>query len=249
MSTLWLLNVRIDNLTMDEILRRIQGFLNDGKQHYIVTPNPDFLVLAQKDKEFRDILNKADLSVADGVGLIFVSWLMGERLRGRVVGIDLVKKIKSIYNAPQPPLNLRGGVGELKIRVFLLGGFNGAAEKIAKNWPAVVGFSEDIDSMELFARIREYKPDILLVALGAPKQEKWIAQNLSKIPSVKVAIGVGSAFNILSGQIKRAPKFLRALGLEWLWRLFYEPRRWRKAWRSMVLFPLIVLKSKKETPI
>jgi N-acetylglucosaminyldiphosphoundecaprenol N-acetyl-beta-D-mannosaminyltransferase len=84
----------------------------------------------------------------------------------------------------------------------------------------------------------------LLVALGAPKQEKWIAKNLAKVPSVKVAIGVGSAFNLISGQIKRAPKIFQALGLEWLWRFFREPRRWRKIWRSVIIFPLLVIKEK-----
>ncbi|MBU1102249.1 WecB/TagA/CpsF family glycosyltransferase, partial [Patescibacteria group bacterium] len=220
-----ILGVRIDNVTMAEALEKIRGFLNDDQQHQIVTLNPDFLVLAQKDKEFRDILNRADLSVPDGTGLILASWLAGERLKEKVVGIDLIENCKlKIVN----------------LKVFLLGGFNGAAEKIAKDWPAVVGFSEDTEGMELFARIREYQPNLLLVALGAPKQEKWIAQNLAKIPTVKVAIGVGSAFNILSGQIKRAPKIFQALGLEWLWRVFREPHRWRKVWRSVVVFPFLV---------
>lgn len=225
---MYLLGVRIDNVTMEEALNKIRDFLNDSRQDYIVTPNPDFLILAQKDEEFKEILNKADLSVADGIGLIFVSWLTGERLKERVVGVDLVQKLK---------------VQNIKLKVFLLGGYSGAAEKVAKNWPAVVGFSEDADSIELFAQIRQCQSNVLLAALGAPKQEKWIAQNLAKIPSVKVAIGVGSALDLLSGQIKRAPKIFQALGLEWLWRLFREPRRWRKVWRSVVVFPLLTIKS------
>jgi len=214
---------------MVEALQKIQGFLEDGRQHYIVTPNPDFLVLAHKDKEFREILNKADLSVADGIGLIFVSWLTGERLKERIAGVDLVQKLK---------------IKSLELKVFLLGGYNGAAEKIAKDWPAVVGFSQDVSNTDLLAQIRRCAPNLLLVALGAPKQEKWIVQNLAQLPSVKVAIGVGSALNLLAGQIKRAPKIFQALGLEWLWRLFLEPRRWRKVWRSVVIFPLLVIKQK-----
>jgi len=260
-----MLGVRIDNVSMTETLEKIREFLSDGRQHHIVTPNPDFLLKAQKDEEFREILNKSDLSLPDGFGLICASWFLGERLKGRVVGVDLIEKLKTHVIAT-PPLASGGGsnpvdIGQARDRhapselamtntkIFLLGGFNGAAEKIALDWPAVVGFSEDADGPELFARIRECQPNILLVALGAPKQEKWIAQNLNKIPSVKVAIGVGSAFNIFSGQIKRAPRIFLALGLEWLWRLFREPRRWRKAWRSVVVFPLMVLKSKKEAPI
>ncbi len=224
-----ILGVRIDNVSMGEALEKIEKFLNDRVQHYIVTPNPDLLIKAQKDEEFRKILNKADLSVADGMGIIFASWLMGQPLKGRVVGVDLVQDLR---------------FKNYDLRIFLLGGFNGAAQKIAQGWPAVVGFSEEVDSAELFARINQCQPNLLLVALGAPKQEKWIAQNLAKIPSVKVAIGVGSAFDLLSNQIKRAPRFFQTLGLEWLWRLFREPRRFKKAWRSAFIFPLMVFRSK-----
>jgi N-acetylglucosaminyldiphosphoundecaprenol N-acetyl-beta-D-mannosaminyltransferase len=224
-----LCGVKIDNVSMEEALNKIRDFLNDSRQHYIVTPNPDFLILAQKDKEFKEILNKADLSLPDGIGLVWAARLMGESLKERVAGVDLIENCK------------------LKIedlRIFLLGGYQGAAEKVAKNWPAAVGFSEEADSIELLARINQCQPNILFAALGAPRQEKWIAKNLSKIPSVKVAIGVGSALNLLSGQIKRAPRIFQALGLEWLWRLFREPRRWRKILRSLIMFPFLVFKSK-----
>lgn len=230
-----ILGVRIDNVTMEETLEIIRVFLGDGKQHYIVTPNPDFLVKAQEDKEFREILNKADLSVPDGFGLIFASRFLGERLKGRVVGVELTEKIKNqklkIKNTNQ------------NAKIFLLGGFGGVAEKIAAQWPEVVGFSEEIGGEVLFTQIRQCQPNLLLVALGAPKQEKWITQNLAKLPSVKVAIGVGSTFDILSGQTKRAPKIFQALGLEWLWRMFLEPGRWRKVWRSTIIFPCLIIKS------
>lgn len=258
-----ILGVRLDNVNMEQALQKIQGFLADGRQHYIVTPNPDFIVLAQKDKEFREILNQSDLSVPDGFGLILASWYLGERLKERVAGVELIEKLKNQTivasaaalergGAKQPHVfaddyriaasRLASGLAMSGVKIFLLGGFKGAAESIAKNWPAVAGFTENLD--EAVNLINRCQPDILLVALGPPKQEKWIAQNLAKIPSVKVAIGVGSAFNILSGQIKRAPRIFQALGLEWLWRLFLEPRRWRKVWRSVTIFPFLVLKSK-----
>lgn len=224
-----ILGVRIDNVSMEGALKKIRGFLTDSHQHYIVTPNPDFILKAQKDREFLEILNKADLSLADGFGLILASRFVGKPIANRIVGVDLIENCKSKIE---------------NLRVFLLGGLSGATEKIARDWPAVVGFSEDVESADLFVQIKQCQPNFLLVALGAPKQEKWIAQNLSKIPSVKVAIGVGSAFNLISGQIKRAPRLLRALGLEWLWRLFREPRRLRKAWRSVIIFPLVFLKEK-----
>ncbi|MFH0852160.1 MAG: WecB/TagA/CpsF family glycosyltransferase [bacterium] len=219
-----LLGVRIDNVTMDEALQKIEGFLSDGRQHYVVTINPEFLVTAQKDKEFKDILNRAGLAIPDGIGVVWASRFFSGGLKERVAGIDLVKSLK------------------LKVkscRVFLLGGRDGVAEKIAGEWPEVVAFSENPE--EGVALINKYEPNILLVALGAPKQEKWIVQNLSKIPSVKVAIGVGGAFDFLAGKISRAPKIFQCLGLEWLWRLAQEPRRIGRIFNAVVVFPVLIL--------
>ncbi len=213
---------------MGEALGKIRDFLNDGRQHYIVTPNPDFLVLAQKDEEFREILNKADLSVPDGIGLIFASRFLNNPLKERVAGVDLVERLK---------ISPVGGE-----KVFLLGGKNGAARTIAENWDKVIDFTEKLD--EAVNAINHCQPDILLVALGASKQEKWIAENLHRIPTVKVAIGVGSAFTLISGRIRRSPKLFQALGIEWLWRLFREPWRWKKVWRSVIVFPVMVLKQR-----
>ncbi|PIQ75227.1 MAG: glycosyltransferase [Candidatus Portnoybacteria bacterium CG11_big_fil_rev_8_21_14_0_20_40_15] len=230
-SRMYLLGVRIDNLSMQEVLEKIRGFLNDGRQHYIVTPNPEILILAQKDKEFREILNNADLSIADGVGLVRASRMLGEPLKERVTGVDLIPGI----------MNYESGI---RNKVFLLGGRNGVAEKIAAQWPAVVGFSEETDGMELFARIRQCQPDILLVALGAPRQEKWIAENLAKVPSVKVAIGVGGAFDFLSGKIRRAPVFMQKMGLEWFWRLILQPWRVGRIFNAVIIFPSMILREK-----
>ncbi len=224
-----ILGVRVDNLTMSEVLQKIQDFLLDGRQHYIVTVNPEFIVKAQKDREFCEILNNADLAIADGIGVIWASRLVGEPLKERVAGIDLVKSLKFKVKS---------------YKIFLLGGRNGVVEKIAVEWPAVVGFSEETDSMELFAQINQCQPDILLVALGASKQEKWIAENLKKLSSVKVAIGVGGAFDMISGRIKRAPRFMQEIRLEWFWRLIKEPRRLPRIFNAVVVFPWLVLKSK-----
>jgi N-acetylglucosaminyldiphosphoundecaprenol N-acetyl-beta-D-mannosaminyltransferase len=229
-----LLGVRIDNITMAEALDKIRDFLNDGRQHYIVTPNSEILVLAQKDEEFRKILNNADLSIPDGAGLIWASRRLGKSLKERVTGTDLINQLK--VNPPD---------GGEKLKVFLLGGRNGVAKKIASDWSAVVGFSEETEDIELFARIRQCQPDILLVALGAPKQEKWITENLTKVPSVKVTIGVGGAFDFLSGKIRRAPVFIQKMGLEWFWRLILQPSRIGRIFNAVVVFPWLILKSRK----
>ncbi len=229
MSNFYLLGVKIDNVTMTDALQKIKGFLEDGRQHHIVTPNPEFLVLAQKDKEFREILNKADLAIPDGIGIVWASRILGEPLKERVTGVDLIDQLK---------------VESEKLKVFLLGGRNGVAEKISSQWPEVVGFSEDIEDTGIFVRIRQCQANILVVALGAPRQEKWIYENLKKIPSVKVAIGVGGVFDLISGRIRRVPKFLQKIGLEWFWRLIKEPKRLPRIFEAVVIFPWLVFWNK-----
>jgi N-acetylglucosaminyldiphosphoundecaprenol N-acetyl-beta-D-mannosaminyltransferase len=224
-----ILGVKIDNLTKEEALEKIEEFLEDNQQHYLVTPNPEFLVRAQEDEEFRRILNQADLAMPDGIGLIFASRLLGQPLKERVIGVDLMEKI--CQRAAQK-----------KWSVFLLGGQEGVAEKAAENLRKryqglKIEFGNSSPSFE-------QQPIILFVALGAPKQEKWIVQNLEKIPSVKLAIGVGGAFDFISGRVRRAPKLFRLLGLEWFWRLLRQPWRVSRIFNALVRFPWLVLKSK-----
>ena len=227
---MYLLGVKIDNVDMDEVLKKVEIFFTDGRQHHIVTPNPEIIILAQKDKEFEKILNGADLSLPDGIGTIWASKFFGEPLKGRITGVDLTEKLLV-------PHNLK--------RIFLLGGRKGAAEKISKKFSNITGFSEKID--EAIKLINELKPNILFVALGAPKQEKWIYYNMAKMPSVKVAIGVGGAFDFISGKTWRAPKFLRRMGLEWFWRLFLQPWRIKRIYNATIKFPYLILLSKLHT--
>ena len=224
-----ILGVRVDNLSMNEVLEKIRGFLNDGRQHQIVTVNPEFIVKAQKDEEFKKILNEADLAIPDGTGLLWASRMLGESLKERVAGVDLISVI----------MNQESGI---KSKVFLLGGRNRIAEKIAMQWAAVIGFTEDIEIT--VSSVNGCQPDILLVALGAPKQEKWIAENLKKVASVKLAIGVGGAFDMISGRIRRSPRLMQKIGLEWFWRLILQPWRVSRIFNAVIVFPWLVLKSK-----
>jgi N-acetylglucosaminyldiphosphoundecaprenol N-acetyl-beta-D-mannosaminyltransferase len=246
-----ILGVQIDNLTMAEALQRVEGFLADGQQHYIVTPNPEFLIKAQQDEEFRKILNQADLAIPDGIGLIFASWFLGQPLKERITGVDLMERI--CQKAAQK-----------KWLVFLLGGKKGIAEKAANNlrkkYPGLeieqisFGELENFDSVNLSLiepdeiLLTNKRPAVLFVALGASKQEKWIVQNLKKMPSVKLAMGVGGAFDFVAGRVRRAPKFLQQLGLEWFWRLCCQPWRIKRIFNAVIKFPWLVIKSaKKET--
>ncbi|OGZ34688.1 MAG: hypothetical protein A2Y98_02735 [Candidatus Portnoybacteria bacterium RBG_19FT_COMBO_36_7] len=236
---MYLIGVRIDNVTIEEAFEKIRNFLSDGRQHQIVTVNPEFIVRAQKDDEFKRILNEANLVIPDGMGIIWASRILREPLKERVAGVDLIKKFK--VQSSRPPRK-RERCGQAKFKVFLLGGRNGVAEKLAAQWSDVVGFSEDTDNA--LVSINQCQPDILLVALGAPKQEKWISENLKKIPSVKLAIGVGGAFDMMAGKVKRAPKLIQEMGMEWLWRLILQPWRAGRIFNAVIIFTFLILREK-----
>jgi N-acetylglucosaminyldiphosphoundecaprenol N-acetyl-beta-D-mannosaminyltransferase len=237
------LGVQIDNLVLDDVLKKIDEFLNDGRQHYIVTPNPEMIVAAQKDKTFLEILNKADLAVPDGVGLIFASRYLKRSLPKRITGVDLM-------------LDICQTAEQKNCSVYLLAAEEGlakpgeTAEALVRRFPKlkITGdmLSKEESGEEIINGINTAKPEILFVALGAGRQEKFIAGNLSKMPSVKIAMGVGGAFDFIAGKIKRAPKWIQKIGLEWLWRLFMQPWRWKRILTATIKFSwLIIRKGKK----
>lgn len=234
-----ILGVGITNATMDKILKYIiTGLEKADKKYFIVTPNPEILTLANSDFSYKNILNKAEIALSDGVGVIMASKVLGKSLKARVTGIDLLE-------------NLCQAVSEKPITVGFLGGRKEIAEKTAeclqKKYPGLkVGFagrewSDKLLKSPKLLRLPR-KVDILFVAFGAPKQERWIYENLEKLP-VKIAIGVGGAFDYISGQVSRAPVFIRKIGLEWLFRLFVQP--WRiKRQIKLIEFTLLVLEEK-----
>ena len=231
-----ILGIKVDSLKTEEALEKIEGFLSSGRQHYIVTPNPEFLVRAQKDEQFKKILNQADLAVPDGIGLFFASLFLGQPLKERITGTDLMEKIcqKAAQN---------------KWPVFLFGAGPGIAQKAAqvlkKKYSGLeieeLLFSEE-DGQS--GKIDQSQPAVLFVALGAAKQEKWISDYLKEMPSIKLAMGVGGAFDFISGQTKRAPRLLRSIGLEWLWRMILEPWRASRIYQAVIKFSWLVLKSR-----
>lgn len=222
-----ILGVRVDNVSFEEAVNKVEEFIGDKNKHYVVTPNPEIGILAQKDHKLRQILNSADLAIPDGIGLIWASRILGSRLKERVTGVDLMEKFCQ--------------VAEKKgFSVGLLGGKNGVASLCA----AVLKNRFEKLKLVVFDKNQPiYKDvDILFVAMGAPKQEKWIGKNLPKIP-VKVAMGVGGAFEMITGAQIRAPKILQNLGLEWLWRLITQP--WRvKRQLALLVFVYFVIKQK-----
>jgi N-acetylglucosaminyldiphosphoundecaprenol N-acetyl-beta-D-mannosaminyltransferase len=238
-----ILGVKIDNLSLQEVLENIKKYLISPNQHYIVTPNPEFLVAAQTDSHFKEILNYADIAIADGYGLVKAAKFFKKKLF-RITGVDLIWFICQLAE-------------QNSYSVYFLGGFDEAAQKTADSlvdeFPNLIvagaesgGEIRDpkIIDQTLIENINRGKPQILFVALGQVKQEKWIFHNLDKLPTVKVAMGVGGAFDYVSGQIKRAPEFYQKFGLEWLYRLVQQPQRWPRIVNAVIVFPWLVLKSK-----
>lgn len=226
-----LLGVGITNVSMDEVLEYIYtGLEKNREKYYIVTPNPELLVLAHKNKDYKDILNNAKLALADGVGVVLAARLMGKPIKQRITGVDFMESLcRDISKRPITTAFLGGGpcVAE------------NTSECLRKKYPSlkITWFSQEFNNSLL-----NKTTDILFVAFGSPKQEEWIARNLDKIPA-KVVVGVGGAFDFISGNVRRAPKFIRYLGLEWLFRLIMQP--WRiKRQLSLITFVYLILKEK-----
>ena len=236
-----ILGILIDNIKKEELLLRISSFLEDGRQHFLVTPNPEIVLSTEKDEELKEILNRADVAIPDGFGLILASYYLKTPLEDRITGVDLMLEICKIAE-------------EKGKSVYLLGGGEGIAQKTAEmlidKFPKIkiVGAEsggkiekENLKDENLLKKINGKNPDIIFVALGGGKQEKWIDANLKNLPSVKLAMGIGGAFDFISEKIKRAPFVMRKLGLEWLFRLFLEPKRIKRIFNATVLFSYKVI--------
>lgn len=233
-----ILGVLVSRINREEVLERIENWLKSENQHYIVTPNPEIILEAQKDEELKNILNKADIAVCDGTGLVLAGFLLGQKLN-RVQGSDLVSEILKISRNKKYKiyfLNWSKGLsktGEIKKAVQEKFG------PIEIDGRGIERSGKDID----LNRINNFKPAILLVALGAPHQEKIISEYLLKIPSIKAAMGVGGTFDFITKKVKRAPFVFRCFGLEWLWRLVQQPNRIKRIFDACAKFPFLIIKS------
>lgn len=233
-----ILGIKLDNLNQTEALKKIILFLETGGNHFLVTPNPEIILNAQADQELFNILNEADLSLADGFGLKIAALLQGKRL-ARVTGSDLTPKLLDIALKRRERvlvLNWAGGLSNnLEIQYNLLQKYPGL-RVLVLDCPRTDHLSLDINS-----KIKDFNPSLVFSALGSPEQEKVIYNHLSTWPSVKVAIGVGGSFDFITGKIKRAPVNFRRLGLEWLWRLLQQPKRIKRIYRATIVFMFKVL--------
>lgn len=223
------LNTRIDNITMDEAVNRVDHMIRTGMNQYVVTPNVDHIVRLEKDALFREIYDHAALVLTDGQPLIWISRLIGTPIVEKVSGSDLFPRVCE-------------RASEKGYRIFLLGAMEGvavrAAANLQKKYPDLtivgtysppLGFEKNAEEQEHIADIiQKARPHILAIGLGTPKQEKYFYRNREKL-QVPVTLHIGGAIDFEAGDIKRAPVWVSHMGFEWLYRLLKEPgRMWKR---------------------
>ncbi len=222
--TIQLLGLPVHDVDMTEALEQIDGFVRSGRCHHVVTADASMLVTAQEDAELAGILRAASLVTPDSVGVLWGAKKRGTPLRERVSGVEIVERLCALSST-------KG------YRLFFFGAAPGvaalAAEQMSAKYPGceVVGTHDGFFTLEqvpdIVEEIKAARPDILCVAFGIPKQEKWIRAHSEKI-GVPVSIGVGGTFDVLSGTVKRAPVLFQRLHLEWLWRVLKNPKKLNK---------------------
>lgn len=244
--------VEIDPLRMREATARILGWLDDEEAscRYVVTPNVDHARLLDENPELRAAYSDAGLVLADGMPVVLASRLLRRPLPERVTGADLVPALFSVADERRP------------LRTFLLGAGPGVAERAAENivrrWPAVrivgthsppFGFEKDEAETEaILERLRRTRPDVLVVGLGAPKQELWVHRHRTRI-AARAALCVGATIDFLAGEVRRAPVWMQRSGLEWAFRLGSEPRRlFRRYALDAWTFPRLVWREWRAAP-
>jgi N-acetylglucosaminyldiphosphoundecaprenol N-acetyl-beta-D-mannosaminyltransferase len=246
-----LFGMRIDPLTMSEAVEEIYGWVaGRGTCRYVVTPNVDHAVLFQRHAGLRVAYAEAGLVLADGMPVLWASRLLRRGLRQRVPGSDLVPALFAAAGPCRP------------LSVFLLGAGPGVAERAARRieqrWPHVrvagtysppPGFERDLEGNErILTRIAVGRPDVVIVGLGAPKQELWLREHYRRI-AAPAALAVGATIDFLAGEKARAPRWMRRVGLEWAHRLASEPRRLASRYaRDAVLFPRLVWQEWRTAP-
>ena len=231
-----ILGIQFDNLTREEAKEAGAALLRSPEFHYAVTPNPEFILAADKDLEFQKILNQADLVLPDGIGVVYSAKILGTPLKGRVAGFDFACDMLDV-------LNEMGG------RLYLLGAKPGVAEeagrRILESHPNIVlcgthdGYFKDSDPVA--REVAQAQPDLLFVCLGAPKQERWMAQ-YGPETGAHLMVGLGGVLDVYAGHVKRAPEIWQKLGLEWCYRLLHQPSRLGR----MAKLPLFLLEAARE---
>lgn len=235
-----ILGVNIDKISLNEAFEKAKSLLKTEGVSMIFTPNPEIVMRAYEDEEFKNILNSADICTPDGIGVVYASKIIKNPVKERVPGFELSKMLMECVS--------KTGDG-----VFLFGSKPGVADKAKKNiekmYPGINivgvrnGYFKKEDEPEIINMINESGAKLLFVCLGAPKQEKWIYENRDKL-NVNLCLGVGGTLDVLSGETKRAPEIFIKLNLEWFYRIVLNPSRWGR-FLALPKFMIRVIKEKK----
>ncbi|MFA6130719.1 MAG: WecB/TagA/CpsF family glycosyltransferase [Patescibacteria group bacterium] len=236
------LGIPVDILKTQELEALLESWFCDGKSHTIVTPNPEMILAAQNNSAFREGLIQADLHLPDAVGICYA--LLAFNLHAnptRHTGVDTLKLLVKLAEKNQKKILIFGGEGD-------------GAERAAKHFQSIHsnlvihGYNPGIlalhdGHLELTdvdrAFIKASSPDVIALALPHEKQVAFF-EHLSNFPSVRIAIGIGGAADMFSGALPRAPEWMQQLGLEWMWRLLLEPKRWKRIFRATIVFPIVI---------
>ena len=223
-----LLNTYVNNVSMQEAIHSIEQMISHNKRSYVVPINVDVVVQIERDIYLKRIVDNADLVLVDGYPLVWISKFYGSPVKGRISGADLVPYLCRI-------------AAKKGYSIFIIGGKEGIAEKAKENlqkrykgihisgvYSPPVGFEKDEQELNKINKLISHsKPDILVACFGCPKQEKWIYENYGKYDA-KVSICAGATVDFIAGNVKRAPKWMREHGLEWLYRITQDPKRLAK---------------------
>lgn len=237
MENVNILGVDISKVDISQAAECIHNMTKDGKFHYIFTPNSEIIYNAYKNPEFKTVINSADLKTADGIGVVYASKIIGNKINERAAGYDISREILKTSNGNT---------------LYLFGAAPGVAEKaktaIEQEFENITvvgihdGYFDKAEEEKIIADINEKQPDFLFVCLGSPKQEKWIYDH-KDILKAKAALGLGGCLDVYADIVKRAPDIFIKLGLEWFYRLICEPKRF---FRMLALpkFMFTVIKNK-----
>ena len=238
-----ILKVNICTSHVKDIIYTVEQRLKNGNRTVIFTPNPQMILRAQSSPTYQKALNSATINLPDGIGIVLASKLRKGKIKNRIGGIDFAQKLLYISE-------------KQGYKVFLLGAKQSVAKKakinLQKKHPELLicgthhGYfkKNGKENESVIKKINSTAPDIIFVCLGAPTQEEWIIKNKSSLPNVKLFIGLGGSLDVFAGNVKRAPKLMQALGLEWLYRTLKEPKRAKIFWDIPVfLFKILTEKS------
>ena len=233
-----ILGIPFVQATQKQFVEKLDEHLSKQEKIFVVTANPEIVMKAKEDHEYQSVIEKATYITADGIGVVKAAQLLNQPLSERVTGYDTMMELLPLSE-------------EKKYRIYLLGGqqetLDKAVVKMKEMYPAldIVGYHNgffDWDQDDIQKDILEKKPDLIFVALGVPRQENWISQNIASFEK-GVFIGVGGSFDVVAGTVKRAPEIWQKLNLEWFYRLMKQPTRWKRM-LALPRFGLKILKVK-----